>query len=79
MFIPISQDSISLFRNYYNNKLKQDYQQSRLKSSFPKFYGRYNDLLSKYNIPPGGMSTDDFHTYWKAIVNHRIIYGFFFL
>ena len=30
--------------------MKQEYQQSRLRSSFRKFYGRYNDLVSKYNL-----------------------------
>ena len=45
------------------NKLnKQDYQQSRLKSSFRKFYGRYNDLVSKYNLPLSQMLNDVFHT-----------------
>ena len=45
-----------------NKLIKQDYQQSRLKSSFRKFYGRYNDLVSKYNLPLGRMLTDVFHT-----------------
>lgn len=25
-------------------------------------YVRYNDHISKYNLPPGRMLTDDFHT-----------------
>ena len=42
--------------------MKQEYQQSRLKSSFRKFYGRYNDLVSKYNLSLNEMLTDVFHT-----------------
>ena len=45
-----------------NKLIKQDYQQSRLKSSFRKFYGRYNDLVSKYNLPLSQMLNDVFHT-----------------
>ena len=30
--------------------LKQEYQLSRLKSTFRKFYGRYNDLVCDYSI-----------------------------
>ena len=45
-----------------SNLMKQEYQQSRLKSSFRKFYGRYNDLVSKYNLSLSQMLIDVFHT-----------------
>jgi hypothetical protein len=40
----------------------QGYNESRLKSSFPKFYGRYNDLLCEYKLSPAQMLNDLFHT-----------------
>lgn len=33
-----------------------------LKSSLCKYYGRYNDFLSKYNLTLGCMLTDVFYT-----------------
>lgn len=33
-----------------------------LKSSLRKYYGRYNDFLSKYNLTLGCMLTDVFYT-----------------
>ena len=45
-----------------NKLLKQEYQELRLKSSLRKFYGRYNDLISIYNISLSQMLTDVFHT-----------------
>lgn len=45
-----------------NKLLEQKYQEPRLKSSLRKFYGRYNDLVSKYNVSLGHMLTDVFHT-----------------
>ena len=39
----------------------QGYNESRLKSSFRKFYGRYNDLVSDYKLSLSHMSTDLFH------------------
>jgi hypothetical protein len=42
-------------------KLLQGYNQSRLKSSFHKFYGRYNDLVCDYKLSLGHMLNDLFH------------------
>ena len=47
---------------------KQEYQQSHLKSSFRKFNGRYNDLVSKYNLSLSQMLTDVFHTNCQSII-----------
>lgn len=53
----------SIKQNSAANKLmKKDYQQSQLKS-FPKFYGRYYDSVSKYNLVVGRTKSDIFHTY----------------
>jgi hypothetical protein len=38
----------------------QGYNESRLKSSFRKFYGRYNDLVCDYKL--AHMLNDWFHT-----------------
>lgn len=43
--------------------LQQDYQQSGLKSYFYKFNGRYNDFVSKYNLPLARMLIEIFHIY----------------
>jgi hypothetical protein len=40
----------------------QDYNESRLKSSFCKFYGRYNDLVCDYKLSLTHMLNDLFHT-----------------
>ena len=40
----------------------QGYNDSRLKSSFRKFYGRYNDLVCDYKLSLSHMLTDLFHT-----------------
>ena len=40
----------------------QGYNESRLKSSFRNFYGRYNDLVCDYNLSLSHMLTDLFHT-----------------
>jgi hypothetical protein len=41
----------------------QAYNESRLKSSFSKFYGRYdNDLAGDYKLPLAHMLDDLFHT-----------------
>jgi hypothetical protein len=40
----------------------QDYNESRLKSSFCKFYGRYNDLVCDYKLSLAHMLNDLFHT-----------------
>ena len=41
----------------------QGYNESRLKSSFRKFYGRYNDFFSDYKLSLSHMLTDLFHTF----------------
>ena len=38
--------------------MMQDYNESRLKSSFRKFYGRYNDLVRDYKLSLSHMLTD---------------------
>lgn len=44
--------------------IKQDYQQPRLKLSFRKFFGRFNDLVSKYRL---SLSRNrGCHTYYTA-------------
>jgi membrane-bound metal-dependent hydrolase YbcI (DUF457 family) len=40
----------------------QGYNESRLKSSFCKFYGRYNDLVCDYKLSLAHMLNDLFHT-----------------
>jgi hypothetical protein len=40
----------------------QGYNQSRLKSSFRKFYGHYNDLVCDYKLSLADMQNDLFHT-----------------
>jgi hypothetical protein len=40
----------------------QGYNESRLKSSFRKFYHRYNDLVCDYKLPLAHMINDLFHT-----------------
>ena len=40
----------------------QGYNESRLKSSFCKFYGRYNDLVCDYKLSLTYMLNDLFHT-----------------
>jgi hypothetical protein len=40
----------------------QGYNKSRLKSSFRKFYGRYNDLVYDYKLSLAHMLNDLFHT-----------------
>lgn len=54
--------------------IKQDYQLSRYESLYLKFY---SDLVSKYNLQLGRMLTDVFYAYCQAIINYRIVYGFF--
>ena len=45
-----------------NKLMLQGYNESRLKSSFRKFYGRYNDLVCGYNLSLAHMLNDLFHT-----------------
>jgi hypothetical protein len=40
----------------------QGYNESRLKSSFHKFYGRYNDIVCDYKSSLAHMLNDLFHT-----------------
>jgi hypothetical protein len=40
----------------------QGYNESRLESSFRKFYGRYNDLVCDYKLSLAHMLNDLFHT-----------------
>jgi hypothetical protein len=40
----------------------QGHNESRLKSSFRKFYGRYNDLVCDYKLSLAHMLNDLFHT-----------------
>jgi hypothetical protein len=42
--------------------MMQGYNESRLKSSFRKFYGRYNDLVCDYKLGLAHMLDDLFHT-----------------
>ena len=44
------------------NKMLQGYNESRLKSSFRKFYGRYNNLVCDYKLSLARMLNDLFHT-----------------
>jgi hypothetical protein len=46
----------------------QGYKESRLKSSFQKFYGRYNDLVCDYKLPLAHMLDDLFHTISKTVI-----------
>jgi hypothetical protein len=49
--------------NILTDKLmSQGFQLSRLQAAFRKFYGRYNDLISPYNLSLGHMLSDMFHT-----------------
>jgi hypothetical protein len=41
----------------------QDYNESRLKLSFRKFYGHYDDLICDYKLSLAYMLNDLFHTH----------------
>ena len=45
-----------------NKLMLQGYNESRLKSSFRKFYGRYNVLVCDYKLSLTHMLNDLFHT-----------------
>jgi hypothetical protein len=47
----------------------QGYNESRLKSSFRKFYGRYNDLVCDYKLSLAHMLNDLFHTICKTVIS----------
>jgi hypothetical protein len=44
------------------DSVSQTYNESRLKSSFRKFYGRYNDFICNYKLSLAHMLNDLFHT-----------------
>jgi hypothetical protein len=46
----------------------QGYNESRLKSSFRKFYGRYSDLVFDYKLPLANMLDDLFHTICYTVI-----------
>jgi hypothetical protein len=46
----------------------QGYNESRLKSSFRKFYGRYNDLVCDYKLSLTHMQDDLFHTICSTVI-----------
>jgi hypothetical protein len=46
----------------------QPYNESRLKSPFRKFYGRYNDLVCNYKLSLAHMLNDLFHTICKTVI-----------
>ena len=48
--------------------MMQGYNESRLKSSFRKFYGRYNDLVCDYKLSLSHMLTDLFHTLCLTVI-----------
>jgi hypothetical protein len=45
-----------------NKLILQGYNESRLKSYFRIFYGRYNDLVCDYKLSVANMLNDLFHT-----------------
>ena len=45
-----------------NKLMLQGYNESRLKSSFRQFYGRYNDFVCGYNLSLAHMLNNLFHT-----------------
>jgi hypothetical protein len=49
------------------------FQLSRLQAGFRKFYGRYNDLISSYNLSLGHMLSDMFHINRQAVLDTLIL------
>jgi hypothetical protein len=45
-----------------NKLMSQGFQLSHLQAAFRKFYDRYNDLISPYNLSLRHMLSDMFHT-----------------
>jgi hypothetical protein len=45
----------------------QGYNESRLKSPFCQFYGRYNDLVCDYKLSLAHMLNDLFHTLYYPV------------
>jgi hypothetical protein len=61
----LARNTISFFLRgslFANKLMSQGFQLSRLQAVFRKFYGRYNDLISPYNLSLGHMLYDMFHT-----------------
>jgi hypothetical protein len=56
------EDFLKRGRLLTNKLMLQGFNESRLKSSFRKFYGRYNDLVCDYKLPLAHMLDDLFHT-----------------
>jgi hypothetical protein len=51
-----------------NKLILQGYNESRLKSSFRKFYGRYNDLVCEYKLPLARVLDDLFHAIGLTVI-----------
>jgi hypothetical protein len=49
------------------------YSESRLKSSFRKFYGRYNDFICDYKLSLAHMLNDLFHTLCYTVVSILVL------
>jgi hypothetical protein len=49
--------------------LLKGYNESRLKSSFRKFYGHYNDLVWGYKLSLAHMLNDLFHTICYTVIS----------
>jgi hypothetical protein len=47
----------------------QGYNESRLKSSFRKFYSRYNDLVCDHKLSLAHMLNDLFHTICYTVIS----------
>jgi hypothetical protein len=54
--------AVVLLSTMTNKLMSQDFQLSRLQTAFHKFYGNYNDLVCRYNLPLRYMLSDIFHT-----------------
>lgn len=70
MYLSLFARACSIYKQYFkrvklqtNNLLEQEYQDPPLKSSLCKFYDRYIDLVSKYNVSIGHTLTAVFPTY----------------
>jgi hypothetical protein len=49
-------------KSFTKKLMSQGYNESRLKSSFREFYGRYNDLVCDYKLSLAHILNDLFHT-----------------
>jgi hypothetical protein len=52
-----------------NKLMLQGYNESRLKSSFCKLYGRYTDLVYDYKLSLAHMQDDLFHTIFSTVIS----------